>query len=125
MTQAEAIEALENAWYFVKIEKVPAYGNDGEVLTQSIDDHTEHPAGTEVTIGVCVKQTNAEVPDLRGKTLDEIMDILAEAHLSLGELSYEPSTAAEGTVIDQVPSPGSHTEFNTEVNIVLSEQIPE
>jgi len=50
---------------------------------------------------------------------------LAEAHLELGELSFEPSTAPEGTVIDQVPSPGSHTEFNSRVDIVLSEQIPE
>ena len=120
-SQSEAVEALENAWYFVKIEKVPGFADDGEVLGQSLDDHARHAPGTIITVQVCVKQTMATVPDLSGKTLDEVMDILEESHLSLGDISYAPSTAAEGTVIEQIPSPGSSTDFDYPVDIVLSE----
>lgn len=121
MQEAEAIAALESAWYFVKIEKVVAYGNSGEVLSQSIDDSAEHPAGTTVTIRVCIEQTYAVVPDLTGKTLDEVMDILDGARLALGEISYESSDAPDGTVIAQNPAPNAHVDFDSEVEIVLSD----
>ncbi|MBO4500926.1 MAG: Stk1 family PASTA domain-containing Ser/Thr kinase [Clostridia bacterium] len=121
MQESEAIAALESAWYFVKTEKVVAVGSSGEVLSQSIDDSTDHPAGTTVTIQICIEQTYAVVPDLTGKTLDEVMDILDEAHLALGEISYESSDAPDGTVIAQTPSANSHAEFDSEVEIVLSD----
>ncbi len=121
MSQNEAISALERAWYFVKVEKVVSLGNDGEVLEQSISDNATHPAGTVVTIRVCEQQTTAVVPDLSGKTLDEVMDLLEAVHLSLGELNFEPSDQPSGTVIEQYPAPNSHADLNSEVDVTLAE----
>ncbi len=121
MDEEQAIRALESAWYYVKVEKVNAFGNDGEVLEQSLADGEQHAAGTVVTIRVCVQQTAAVVPDLTGKTLDEVMDLLDAARLSLGDLNYAPSDEPSGTVIEQYPAPYSHVDFYTEISITLAE----
>jgi serine/threonine-protein kinase len=122
MTEAGAIKALNDAWYRVEVVYEYANSTDGVVLRQSIEAGTLNKApGTKITITVCIRKTTVTVPDLSGKQLDGVVDILLELGLELGDVSYEKSSAPSGSVISQTPTSGTEVAYNTPIDIVLSE----
>jgi len=64
---------------------------------------------------------NAEMPNLIGKESIEVMDILSNAKLNLGSISYEYSDQPIDTVIKQSYPEGTMVAQGTKVSIVLSQ----
>ncbi|NLY48587.1 MAG: Stk1 family PASTA domain-containing Ser/Thr kinase [Clostridiales bacterium] len=63
----------------------------------------------------------AAVPSLIGKTVSQAEQLLAEAGLALGEISYEASeTYSEGTITYQDNTAGELVDKGTKINIIVS-----
>ncbi len=121
MTESGAVKALCDAWYTVQVVYERTRDIDGAVIKQNTPfGTTDLPPGSKVVITVCVAETTAEVPDFTGKTLGEVVDILYELNLELGEVSYKSSDKKEDTVIEQSPIAGTEVPFGTFVDITLS-----
>ncbi|MBB6052028.1 DUF7133 domain-containing protein [Armatimonas rosea] len=60
------------------------------------------------------------VPDLRGKTKQEALALLKQAHLRVGALAEGSSTLAKGLVCEQVPAAGVRVPWNAPVDLRLS-----
>jgi beta-lactam-binding protein with PASTA domain len=73
-----------------------------------IEQGQDIPKGSKITlvVGDGYGNTKIDVPNLIGKPYDEADIILSGLGLTLGQIFYEASGSAEGTVIRQKPSPG-------------------
>jgi len=67
---------------------------------------------------------SAEVPQLRGLTLDRARDAIEAAGLVLGQVSREPSHEEAGTVSAQSLSASSVVDAGTAVNVTISNGLP-
>ena len=92
----------------------------GTVMSCSPDQGTEVEEGSTVKIVVSLGQEQVEVPNLKNQTADDAAGALSSRGLN-GNPSYEYSdSVAEGYVISQDPSAGSHVNPGTTVSYVVS-----
>jgi hypothetical protein len=68
--------------------------------------------------------SSAEVPQLRGLTLDRARDEIEQAGLVLGEVGRGASHESAGTVSTQSPSPSAVVGAGTAVNVTISTGLP-
>ena len=72
-----------------------------------------------------VKAKKTSVPDLQGASLDLARTGLEAHGLTIGTISYQISTQAEGTVLRQTPSAGTELYSGEAVDLVVAEPEPE
>ncbi len=124
MSQAVAESTLKSLYLESEVEIVnnDDYA-DGTVVS------TEPSNGSKVKVNTTVKliiaENSVEVPDLKGKTLQEATDKLIELGLKLGAITYDFSSEYEtGSVAAQSTEPGTKVLKGTEIPITISQGEP-
>ena len=123
LTRAAAEQKLEDAGLGVEwgdkaySETVPA----GRVVATDPDPGSKVLDGGTVTVTLSLGKERYDVPRLRGMTVDEAQDALAETNLAYGTSTEEWSeTVAEGIVIGSSPKAGTTLRPDTAVDLVVS-----
>ena len=89
-----------------------------QVIAQDPNGGTEVDKNSTVTLTVSAGPEAVEVPDLRGKTLDEARQLLADIGLDVGKITKTNSPdAAENEVISTDPAGGTQAAPGTKVNV--------
>lgn len=117
----EAAAKIEEAGLEVgQIAQQPSTRPPGVVVAQAPVGGTRANLGTAVSLTVTIEQPDdrVETPDLANRTQDEAEEILKEAGLTLGRITFRDDERV-GRVIDQSPEPGSRVAPETPVNLTL------
>jgi serine/threonine-protein kinase len=122
---ASARVDLENAGF--KVEITDIYSDEvakGSVVEQTPGADSQAVEGSTVTLEVSMGREPkfVEVPDVKGKTLEETRNILTGVNLKLSETVNEaPSDDyIPGTVMAQQPAPGDNLQEGEAVQVTLS-----
>ena len=102
-----------------KVTGIPSGEPVGTVLEQSPEAGEEIPVNTPVDLVISELRT-VEVPDVRGKKLEDARKIIESAHLRVGTVEKKASEQPAGTVIEQVPEAGKEVPMNAPVNLVIA-----
>lgn len=100
--------------------KYKAGAKADEVLEQSIASDTQVADDVQVDLVVNSGDKDAIVPDLSGVKLEDVKAKLADAGLTIGEITEEENEAAAKTVLRTSPSVGAVVRKGTAVTIVVS-----
>lgn len=96
---------------------------EGYVISQSPASGTKVTAGYSISLYVSLGKAEEEqviVPKLTGYTKAQALEILSDSGLSLGAVTEEANSAAQGTVIAQNPSAKTSVTKGSSVNITVS-----
>ena len=123
MTEGNAIDALRDSGFKVKIED--DFSEDiaeGRVIKTSPAAGRMAESGSEVIIFVSsgAEDKYTRVPDLTGKTEEEAEKILKEADLVLGGTKAVESNKEKGTIVDQSREAGDRVEKGSEIDVEIS-----
>lgn len=96
--------------------------SQGTVMRQVPNPGTrvKQGSGVQVWISEGPPKTKVAVPNLVGESLSAAETDLASANLNVGNISYAPSSAPVGTVLDEHPSAATKVTQGTSVNLVVS-----
>lgn len=101
-----------------------SYSNSVEagcVISQGIDPNTKVERDTAVNLEISLgAQPMSKVPDVRGEDLETAQDMLEDAKLNVGNITYQNSDADEDTVISQGYNPNTEVAEYTYVDLVVS-----
>lgn len=130
MTEKEAKDAIYKSGLGISIEEIPSLEDEGTIVSQEPEAGTRTRQGRSVVIEISTGEPPfAPLPDLTGKALDEINDILAtfaeETEVTLGWTKVDvPVEDADlwGKVVTTSPGPGVVVEIGD--TIVVSIGIP-
>lgn len=107
LSERQASIVLERLGYEIEVERREAPVPAGRAV------ETRPPAGTELAVPdrlVLVVSEGApivEVPDMRGMHIDDAVQILADAGLEMGSISFDPDAVeAPGRIVGQYPPEG-------------------
>ncbi|MGH9801904.1 MAG: PASTA domain-containing protein, partial [Blastocatellia bacterium] len=89
-----------------QIETRESPAADGTVIGQTPPAGTFVVVGSQVNLTVAIPQT-VQVPFLRGRSRDAAVQMITDARLSVGQVTTQESSAAQGTVLGQNPLPGA------------------
>jgi serine/threonine-protein kinase len=121
--EAAAVTALGNAGILASIVFVPGTDPLGTVLEQAKPAGATVPFHSHVQINVSRgpnATTDATVPNVVGKTLQEALSTLNGAHLRLIYLKYPVTSQAQaGKVVQQSPLDGAKAPQNAQVVVYL------
>lgn len=95
----------------------------GIIISQDPKDGKEVPQGTKVnyTVSKGSKIETVSMPELKGKTLEEAKDIIAQHGLEYGDIEEKHSDVyVKGHIIEQSISPNKEIEIGSVVNLVVS-----
>lgn len=124
MTESEASETLSGVGLEYKLGTavVSTEYDSGKVVSTDPKEGDTVRRGYKVTLILSrgAGQTNIEVPDLTGKSLEEAVKVLENNGLVKGKVTYEESDEAEDTVITQSPSEGEIVDGGTKISLMLS-----
>ncbi|MCF4007611.1 Stk1 family PASTA domain-containing Ser/Thr kinase [Corynebacterium uropygiale] len=121
--QAEATTALERAGLHVEVSEEPNPDTPrGTVLRTNPGAGSELQRGTSVTLVVSAGREVTEVPDVRGKTVDEAANILKDVELEIdSSVREEPDEEVpEGHVSEQNPAAGAQLSKGSKVRLTVS-----
>ncbi|MEG2538491.1 MAG: Stk1 family PASTA domain-containing Ser/Thr kinase [Clostridium sp.] len=93
------------------------------VVSQSVESNQEVPEGTrvDITLSNGPKEILSKVPNLKGKTFDEVKELLERNKLVLGSVRYgNDSSKPDGVVIEQSVSSGMNIKEGSVVDIVIN-----
>ena len=104
----------------VPSEKQPA----DEILATTPPAGGDKRAGGDVYVDVSTGSKFVEVPDLRGRTLDEAKALLSTVNLTMDEnvRKKRDRNIPEGKIVAQIPDPRSKVERSTRIRITVSGQ---
>ena len=118
MTEADAKSVLMDQGFDVRVEKVKSDDTEGLVLIMDPQAHSRIEEGSEVVIHVATART---IPNVKGKSKDEALKILAEEGYENVKTVKESSDKKEGTVIAVNPKVGSSAISSTEIKLTLAQ----
>ena len=123
MTLEQAQEAAADLDLKVKKgdEVVSEDVEKGLIVSQDPPKGTKIKTGSTIRVNISKGLGDGEVPDLIGKSQDELSSYLSAAGFTLGTVNSAASDEPEGTVISQDPSEGSEAEKGTAINVVVSD----
>jgi eukaryotic-like serine/threonine-protein kinase len=122
MSQDEAEQALEDAGFKTRVERV--FSDDvknGNVVATSPPAGTTLERGSEVSLQVSKGPEQVEVPDVTGDSQDNARSALEGAGLRVGKITREESGEAPGTVIEQSPAAGEQVDKGDAVDLTVAE----
>lgn len=107
LTERQARIVLERLGYVTRVTRVQdAMQRDRAVRTRP-PAGVELPVPSEVELVISAGPPVASVPDLAGRHIDDVPQILADLGLELGAVSYDPAALeAPGRIIGQYPPAG-------------------
>ncbi|MEE0435025.1 MAG: Stk1 family PASTA domain-containing Ser/Thr kinase [Peptococcaceae bacterium] len=93
----------------------------GCVISQGIDPNTKVERDTAVNLEISLgTQPTSKVPDVRGEDLETAREMIEDAKLNVGNITYQSSDADEDTVISQGYNPNTEVAEYTYVDLVVS-----
>lgn len=98
----------------------------GIVLSQIESAGSKVKKGTKigVIISTGMESGDIKVPDIIGKNIEEAKKLLAANKLSVGKISYQPSTNVPvNSVIDQYPKANSMAKENQRIDIFVNREV--
>ncbi len=123
MTLEEAQDAADK--YNLKVkegqEVISEDIEKGRIVSQDPSADENVKEGSTITVNISKGLGEGNVPNLIGKTEDELGDYLKAAGFKLGKVSSEPSDKGEGIVIRQSPKAGDTAEKGTAIDVVVSD----
>ena len=123
MTLEDAQKAAED--YDIKVrqgdEVISEDVEKGRIVSQDPEAGSKIKTGSTVRVNISKGLGDGEVPDLTGKSEDDLSDYLKAAGFTLGSVRERASEEPAGTVIDQDPEPGTEAEKGTAINVVVSD----
>jgi serine/threonine-protein kinase len=125
MSQDEAEQALEDAGFKTRVERV--FSDDvrnGNVVATSPPAGTTLERGSEVSLQVSRGPEQVAVPDVTGDSEDNARSALEGAGLRVGKVTREESDEAPGTVIEQSPAGGEEVDKGDAVNLTVAQATP-
>ncbi len=106
----------------VEIKTVESEQKRGTVLKQSVVSGAQISADIPVVLTVSggLAEGKAMVPDLVGNAESNAKMILADRELKLGKVAEAESSLEAGTILSQSPKAGSEVDYDTPIDIVVS-----
>jgi serine/threonine-protein kinase len=100
----------------------PSNQPDGTVLAQKPAEGTKVDPGTTIELTLALGDQTVPVPDLRGKSESEALNLIASAKLTIGTRSeaFDPFIPA-GSIVSQDPGPGVVVTQGLAVNYLVSQ----
>jgi beta-lactam-binding protein with PASTA domain len=121
-SESDATAALRAQEFQVNVEREASDDvEEGRVIRQSPEGGQQAERGSEVTIVVSTGPEQVTVPGLRGVDQQTAEQRIRDAGLEVGSVTFQPSQAAEGTVIAQDPAATATVDPGTRVNIVVAQ----
>ncbi len=118
--QPEAEEILKETGLLIgTVEKQENDARSGTILSQDPEAETLLLEGDKVDIVVATPRKTS-VPNIKERSLDEALEILAKAKLKAGDVKKVESDNKENIVLEQDPEAGEIVPVETEVVIVIS-----
>lgn len=125
LSERQATIVLERLGFRPATREVPAEADRGRAV------RTEPEAGTELTVPADVElyvssgPPSVRVPDLAGRHVDDVPELLAAQGLALGRLTWDPlAAAAPGRVTGQYPPAGYSLREGGEVEVRVAGRPP-
>jgi serine/threonine-protein kinase len=126
LRQGEAVRLLAGAGLRTRVTASQSEDvRRGLVVSQVPGPGGVAESGSSVRIVVSLGPSSVVVPDLVGRSLAEAEELLAQRGLRVQTGAEWPSFEPPGTVILQVPSPGTDVEHGSLVGVVVSRGFPE
>ncbi len=122
--RVDAAEILRGAGYEVIVIEGTSQAEAGIVVGQEPSSNTELAPGEAVTITVSTGPGQIFVPDVRGQTLIQAIQTLADQGFRVAERREASATVEEGQIIDTDPSHGFPVALGLEVYIIVSDGPP-
>lgn len=119
-SEESAIRLIERAGLVPKVERMSSKEEPGTVILQSHDfDYTMHQ-GDALLITVSCGPVRQPIPDLKGSLQQNAMKTLERHGFQLLAVEQELSDLPLGTVISQVPEPGTEMDYGGIVQVHVS-----
>ena len=122
--RVDATEILRSAGYEVIVIEGTSQAEAGIVVGQEPSSNTELALGEAVTITVSTGPGQIFVPDVRGQTLIQAIQTLADQGFRVAERREPSATVEEGQIIDTDPPHGFPVALGLEVYIIVSDGPP-
>lgn len=123
MKLEEAQQAADT--YNLKVKKGDEVVSDevekGKIVSQDPKAGTKIKTGSTIKVNISKGLGDGDVPDLEGKSQDELESYLEAAGFKLGTVTTEASEKEAGTVLRQDPKAGSKAEKGSTINVVVSD----
>ena len=94
--------------------------NIGVVIEQAPPPLTNRPPGSTVTLIVPVLPQQKAVPDFTNTSIDAARAQIQSLGFTMGTITEQPSTVAEGLVIGQDPAPTTMVDPGSVINLTVS-----
>ncbi|MDO4869400.1 MAG: Stk1 family PASTA domain-containing Ser/Thr kinase [Bacillota bacterium] len=125
MTLEQAQELAAEPEYNLKVKEGQSVISEdiekGLIVSQDPSADEVVKEGSTITVNISKGLGDSSVPNLVGKTEDELSDYLKAAGFKLGNVTTEASDKAEGTVIRQSPKAGETAEKGSAIDVVVSD----
>lgn len=124
LTKDKATDILENTLGLqVEVKEVDSEEKRGTVLRQSVADGAKLSADIPITITVSggLAGGKTKVPELVGNSKLNVDYMLGKAELKLGKVTVSESSLEEGTILSQSPKAGEKVDYDTPIDIVISD----
>ncbi|HWX09992.1 MAG TPA: PASTA domain-containing protein, partial [Gaiellaceae bacterium] len=119
MQSTDAVAALKDAKFVVKIRQVPSSLPAGQVTAQDPPAGTKEPEGSTVWINVSKGPTPVSVPNVIGQPIATASSLLQSQHLKVSP-TFVDSNQPANTVVDQNPKPGVSVGEGSVVSLTVS-----
>ncbi|MER7760477.1 Stk1 family PASTA domain-containing Ser/Thr kinase [Streptomyces sp. NPDC097619] len=116
----EAEKTLKDKGFQVVRKNKESERTSGTVLDQDPAGSTSVQKGSTVTLTVAKEAAKSDVPDLKGKNIDEARKALEDADLQLGSTTEVDSGEKAGTVVGQSLNPGDKVAPGSTVNVQIA-----
>jgi len=93
----------------------------GLIVSQTPEAGSTIKTGSTITVNISKGLGDGSVPDLTGKSKDELSDYLEAAGFKLGAVTTKASDEPEGIVLSQNPKAGTEVEKGTAIDVVVSD----
>lgn len=106
-----------------EISDVPSNNPKDMIFDQQYAEGTPLKKGDSVgvTLTVGVLSSRVILPDFIGKSLSEVIEILADSSLRVGTVTYRVSNSLlPNTIIDQFPSQGSVVSIGSQIDLFVT-----
>ncbi|MXW98379.1 MAG: Stk1 family PASTA domain-containing Ser/Thr kinase [Acidimicrobiaceae bacterium] len=122
--RVDATEILRSAGYEVIVIEGTSQAEAGIVVGQEPSSNTELALGEAVTITVSTGPGQIFVPDVRGQTLIQAIQTLADQGFRVAERREPSATVPEGEIIETDPLHGFPVAVGLEIYIIVSDGPP-
>ena len=122
--RVDATEILRSAGYEVIVIEGTSQAEAGIVVGQEPSSNTELAPGEAVTITVSTGPGQIFVPDVRGQTLIQAIQTLADQGFRVAERREPSATVPEGEIIETDPLHGFPVSLGLEIYIIVSDGPP-